>query len=158
MTYICIVEQNRNRNHCQLDPREQTLIKFAPKYNGFRAKRCIWNVVCKMATILFRLQCVIPETATKITCLYVKKGTQFLSEIGYLNIGIGWLHNNEHRDGILHYDSILVLFILYIHVWKLTCWTPVSHEVNAGLLGQTNLTPFSQNSHHMRSNTLHPHP
>ena len=127
MTYSCIVEQNRNWNHCQLDPREQTSIKFAPKYNGFRARRRIWNVVCKIATILFRLQCGIPETATKITYLLCKKGTQFSSEIGYLKIGIGWLHNNDHRDGIPHYDSILVLFILYIHVWKLTCWTCASH-------------------------------
>ena len=42
--------------YCQLDPWEQTSMKYQSKFIHFHSRKCIWNVVWKMAAILPRPQ------------------------------------------------------------------------------------------------------
>ena len=46
--------------YCQLAPAEHFSVKFYLKFTIFRSRKCIRNVVCEMAAILSRSQCVTP--------------------------------------------------------------------------------------------------
>ena len=57
---------------CQLDPQEQTSVKFEWQYANFHSGERMRNVVCKMSAILFQLQCVNPNVflfSVKPKCL-----------------------------------------------------------------------------------------
>ena len=43
---------------CQLEIKEYVSVKFYLKFDSFYSRKCIKNVVCKMATIMCRSQCV----------------------------------------------------------------------------------------------------
>ena len=46
--------------YCQLDPSEQTSVKFESKFKTFHSRKCIWNIVCQMAVILSRGRWINP--------------------------------------------------------------------------------------------------
>ena len=44
--------------YCQLEPRRENTAKFELRYTDFHTVKYVWNVVCNIATISFRSQCM----------------------------------------------------------------------------------------------------
>ena len=79
--------------YCQLDPSEQYSVKYQSKFIHFHSRKCIWNVVWKLATILPRPQWV---KAFKTQSLYLNAWWRCFDQS--IAPHIGWASLNPWPD------------------------------------------------------------
>ena len=106
--------------YCQLDPWEQTSVKYQSKFIHFHSRKCIWNVVWKMAAILPRPQWVNSAQPWVLPrCLHYSDTimSAMASQITSLTIVYSTFYSGADQRKLQSTASLA--FVRRIHRWQL---------------------------------------